>query len=74
MFLPDAAQALAAIAPPAPPLAVMIGPEGGFDEREGAMARAHGFHALRLGPRVLRADTAAAAALAVVQSAWGDWR
>ena len=39
-----------------------------------AAARAQGFHALRLGPRVLRADTAAAAALAVVQSAWGDWR
>jgi 16S rRNA (uracil1498-N3)-methyltransferase len=74
VFLPDAKRSLAGIAAPAPPLAVMIGPEGGFDERESEMARARGFHALRLGPRVLRADTATAAALAVVQSAWGDWR
>jgi 16S rRNA (uracil1498-N3)-methyltransferase len=74
VFLPDADRSFAAIAPPAPPLAVMIGPEGGFDESESASARRVGFHALRLGPRVLRADTAVAAALAVVQSAWGDWR
>ena len=74
VFLPEAPQSMTAMAPPTRPLAVMIGPEGGFDEREGAAARASGFHALRLGPRVLRADTAVAAALAVVQSAWGDWR
>jgi 16S rRNA (uracil1498-N3)-methyltransferase len=74
VFLPDADRTIAAIAPPSAPLAVLVGPEGGFDEREGAAARARGFHALRLGPRVLRADTAAATALAVVQSTWGDWR
>jgi 16S rRNA (uracil1498-N3)-methyltransferase len=74
LFLPDAEQSFATMPPPAPPLAVMIGPEGGFDARESAAAKAEGFHALRLGPRVLRADTAAAAALAVVQSAWGDFR
>ena len=74
VFLPEAERAIAALAPPAPPLAVMIGPEGGFDARESAAAKAQGFHPLRLGPRVLRADTATAAAIAVVQSAWGDWR
>ena len=74
VFLPDAERTIAALAPPPPPLAVMIGPEGGFDARESAAAKAQGFHALRLGPRVLRADTAAVAALAVLQSAWGDWR
>jgi 16S rRNA (uracil1498-N3)-methyltransferase len=74
VLLPDAEQGIAAMAHPAPPLAVLIGPEGGFDAREGALARAKGFAALRLGPRVLRADTAAAAAIAVVQSTWGDWR
>jgi len=74
VFLPEAERAIAALAPPAPPLAVLIGPEGGFDARESAAAKAQGFHPLRLGPRVLRADTATAAAIAVVQSAWGDWR
>jgi 16S rRNA (uracil1498-N3)-methyltransferase len=74
VLLPDADCTLDKIPPPKPPLAVVIGPEGGFDGREGALATARGFHALRLGPRVLRADTAAAAAIAVVQAAWGDWR
>jgi 16S rRNA (uracil1498-N3)-methyltransferase len=74
VLLPDAPQGIAALARPPLPLAVLIGPEGGFDAREGAAARAKGFQALRLGPRVLRADTAAAAAIAVVQSAWGEWR
>jgi 16S rRNA (uracil1498-N3)-methyltransferase len=74
VFLPDADRTIAAIGAPEARLAVLIGPEGGFDERECAAARARGFHALRLGPRVLRADTAAATALAVVQSTWGDWR
>jgi len=56
-------------------LALMIGPEGGFapEERELLLARA-GTIRLSLGPRILRADTAAVAALAVVQAACGDWR
>jgi 16S rRNA (uracil1498-N3)-methyltransferase len=58
-----------------PPLAVLIGPEGGFapGERE-AMVRLPNVVRLSLGPRILRADTAAVAALAVVQSVLGDWR
>jgi 16S rRNA (uracil1498-N3)-methyltransferase len=74
ILLPDADRSLSGIAPPAPPLAVVIGPEGGFDGRECTAAMKHGFQALRLGPRILRADTAAAVTIAVVQSAWGDWR
>ncbi|MDB5570613.1 MAG: Ribosomal small subunit methyltransferase [Hyphomicrobiales bacterium] len=59
----------------APPLAVLIGPEGGFDEGERRMLLACPFVVcISLGPRILRADTAAVAALAVVQSALGDWR
>ncbi|QCK88730.1 16S rRNA (uracil(1498)-N(3))-methyltransferase [Phreatobacter aquaticus] len=56
-------------------IAVLIGPEGGFapEERE-LIARRPGTTALSLGPRILRADTAAVAALAVVQAAIGDWR
>ncbi|WP_244266857.1 16S rRNA (uracil(1498)-N(3))-methyltransferase [Polycladidibacter stylochi] len=56
------------------PLAVLIGPEGGFSEEERSLLRAQDFVTpIPLGPRVLRADTAAVAALAVVQSKLGDW-
>ena len=51
------------------------GPEGGFDDGErAAILAAPGVLRLSLGPRVLRADTAAVAALALVQAAIGDWR
>ncbi|MBL8552343.1 MAG: 16S rRNA (uracil(1498)-N(3))-methyltransferase [Hyphomonadaceae bacterium] len=55
-------------------LAVLIGPEGGFDTSERRLLRAlpHVI-AVSLGPRILRAETAAIAALALVQAAWGDW-
>jgi 16S rRNA (uracil1498-N3)-methyltransferase len=56
------------------PLAVLIGPEGGFaeDERAQLLKRANVVR-LSLGPRILRADTAAVAALALVQAVLGDW-
>jgi 16S rRNA (uracil1498-N3)-methyltransferase len=57
------------------PLALLIGPEGGFAEDERAMLlRAPNVLRLALGPRILRADTAAVAALALVQAVLGDWR
>jgi 16S rRNA (uracil1498-N3)-methyltransferase len=57
------------------PLAVLVGPEGGFAAQERERLRALPFvAALPLGPRILRADTAAVAALAVVQAALGDWQ
>jgi len=57
------------------PLAVLIGPEGGFseDEREALRQRPNVVR-IALGPRILRADTAAVAALALVQAVLGDWR
>ncbi len=59
---------------PRGPLTLLIGPEGGFDEEERAWLRAKdNVTAIPLGPRVLRADTAAVAALAVVQAVLGDW-
>ena len=60
---------------PPGPLAVLVGPEGGFDaaERERILARGRTVR-LSLGPRILRADTAAVAVLALVQAALGDWR
>lgn len=58
---------------PRGPLAVLIGPEGGFDEAERAGLLKRPFvTAISLGPRILRADTAAVAALALVQAALGD--
>ena len=54
------------------PVAVLIGPEGGLDDVEFAVARAAGFRPWSLGPRVLRAETAPVAALAILQHRWGD--
>ncbi len=57
------------------PLAVLIGPEGGFaDDERSALVKAPNVVRLALGPRILRADTAAVAALALVQAVLGDWR
>lgn len=69
-----AAEALAEIAPGAP-WAILIGPEGGFAEEEMTRLRALPFVLpVTLGPRVLRADTAAVAAITLWQSVLGDWR
>lgn len=56
------------------PWGILIGPEGGFDEHERALIRSHpNTVVVALGPRVLRADTAAMAAISLWQSALGDW-
>jgi 16S rRNA (uracil1498-N3)-methyltransferase len=57
------------------PVGLLVGPEGGFsdDERDKLLAQPF-VVPISLGPRILRADTAAVAALAVVQSTIGDWR
>jgi 16S rRNA (uracil1498-N3)-methyltransferase len=55
-------------------LALLIGPEGGFSQEERDMLRSLDFvTAIPLGPRILRADTAAVAAMAVIQATIGDW-
>jgi 16S rRNA (uracil1498-N3)-methyltransferase len=61
---------------PAPdgPVLLLAGPEGGFDPVERDAAIATGFRLLRLGPRILRTETAALAALAAMQARWGDLR
>lgn len=60
--------------PPAP-LGVVIGPEGGFSDEERLELHQYPFvHAIPLGPRILRADTAGVAALAVINATLGDWR
>ena len=53
-------------------LCLLIGPEGGFSEREYDDAALAGFSPVSLGPRILRTETAAVAAVAIAQSLWGD--
>ncbi len=56
------------------PWAILIGPEGGFSQAERKRLRALPFaHTISLGPRILRADTAAVAAMTLWQQALGDW-
>ena len=69
----DPVAALAAMRPQRS-LAVLVGPEGGFaDDERAASLRLPNVVRLALGPRILRADTAAVAALALVQAVLGDW-
>lgn len=58
---------------PRPRIALVIGPEGGLSERDLAALRAGGFRGLRLGPRILRTETAGLAAIAALQAMHGDW-
>ncbi len=53
-------------------LTLLIGPEGGLSDDEILQARQQGYTAVKFGPRILRTETAATAALAVVQTLWGD--
>ncbi|MEJ2127544.1 MAG: 16S rRNA (uracil(1498)-N(3))-methyltransferase [Woeseiaceae bacterium] len=69
---PGAPTPLTSIAAPATKVCLLIGPEGGFSDSEYDDAEVAGFKAVSLGPRVLRTETAALAAIAVAQSAWGD--
>jgi 16S rRNA (uracil1498-N3)-methyltransferase len=65
----------AAFAPTPGPAAILIGPEGGFTDAENAAIRAHPMaKAVSLGPRILRADTAAVTAISVWMAGQGDWR
>ncbi|MGA7965874.1 MAG: 16S rRNA (uracil(1498)-N(3))-methyltransferase [Gammaproteobacteria bacterium] len=75
LFLsPDADDALASLSPAQGHLALLVGPESGFSEHECLQARDTGWQPVRLGPRILRAETAGPAALAAIQVLWGDWR
>ena len=69
---PDADTPLCGIGAPATKICLLIGPEGGFSDDEYDDATIAGFEAVSLGPRILRTETAATAALAILQSKWGD--
>lgn len=73
VLLPEAEKSLRELPRPEQPVEILVGPEGGFSEIEVARAQAANFLPIRLGPRVLRTETAAPALLAAVQALWGDF-
>jgi 16S rRNA (uracil1498-N3)-methyltransferase len=58
--------------PPSPRVRILVGPEGGLEEEEVRLLTRRGFIPLSLGPRTLRAETAAIAAITILQHRWGD--
>ena len=72
MLAPDAKEILPAN-PPTLSVQLLVGAEGGLDPNEIAAAQSAGFIAVRLGPRILRTETAGPAALAAMQALWGDF-
>jgi 16S rRNA (uracil1498-N3)-methyltransferase len=76
ILVPGAAQTLADLPVPAAgsPVELLIGAEGGLTEAEIQAAVEAGYRPIRLGPRVLRTETAGLAAIAAIQCLWGDFR
>jgi 16S rRNA (uracil1498-N3)-methyltransferase len=70
---PEGEFTLADLPAPEAGVTLLSGPEGGFADSERDLARREGFLGVRLGPRILRAETAVLAALAAMQVLWGDW-
>ena len=73
MLQPDASASLRGLERPAGHVTILVGPEGGLTTEEQALASASGFTGIRMGPRILRTETAALAALAGIQTLWGDF-
>ena len=71
---PEAETRLGDLPVPTGPLVLVAGPEGGFDPAERRAAAALGCQSVRMGPRILRTETAALATLAAMQALWGDFR
>lgn len=73
VMLPEASNTLPSMPSPEQPVSLLVGPEGGFHNDEVSLMGANkGVHTIRFGPRVLRAETAVIAGLALCQSTWGD--
>lgn len=73
MLQPDASSSLRSLEKPADRVTILVGPEGGLTPEEQSLASASGFSGIRMGPRILRTETAALAALAGIQTLWGDF-
>lgn len=74
LLLDHRAELTVGLIPETDAVTLLIGPEGGLSEQERERAYAAGYQGMRLGPRVLRTETAALTALAALQSRWGDLR
>jgi len=61
------------LAPPVEGVTILVGPEGGLSAEERKLAVAQGFTGIQLGPRVMRTETAPLAAIAAIQTLWGDF-
>ena len=72
LLSPGAAQSLKELAPVAR-MTLLVGPEGGLSQVETQLAQSRGFRPVRLGPRILRTETAALATLSAIQALWGDF-
>jgi 16S rRNA (uracil1498-N3)-methyltransferase len=72
LLSPAATVPLKELVPPAR-MMLLIGPEGGLSAAETQLAQSRGFRPVRLGPRILRTETAALAALSAIQTLWGDF-
>ena len=73
LLSPGAPGTLRELARPSGAVTLLAGPEGGLSPREERDAQASGYIPIRLGPRILRTETAALAALAALQTRWGDY-
>ncbi|MGH8621036.1 MAG: 16S rRNA (uracil(1498)-N(3))-methyltransferase [Burkholderiales bacterium] len=73
LLSPRSVRGLRELERPAGAIVILSGPEGGFSPEEEHAAERTGFLPVRLGPRVLRTETAAVAALAAIQALWGDF-
>ena len=74
MLHPDGEYTLTELERPRGRIVLLVGPEGGISNEETTLATHSGFFSVRLGPRILRTETAAMAALAGMQALWGDFR
>jgi 16S rRNA (uracil1498-N3)-methyltransferase len=74
LLAPEAQRSLRDMHPPGDSILLLVGPEGGISADEAALAVTAGYSPVRLGPRILRTETAALAMLAGLQTLWGDMR
>lgn len=73
VLAPDVGNDFGTLTKPTAEIHLLIGPEGGLSQREYETCYQHGFRGIEIGPRVLRTETAALAAISAMQTLWGDF-
>ena len=71
-LVPDATMTLKTLATPQQSFTLLIGPEGGLSQNEITLSEQFGFKGIKLGPRILRTETAAVTMISILQGMWGD--